>query len=476
MEAAPPLYATEYQGGPHRLDDCRLLAGGMGLSLMPHQELVLTAATEMDADGLPLHREVVLTLPRQSGKTVVVALAVLHRLLLWPVQPQIAGYVSDSVTTSMRLWRDQLVPLMGREGLADKIGLKLYQALGDARITLGETGSTMFMVAGLKASGHGQTLNMVVMDEAFSYQDDRHEQALLPAMQTIRDAQMWVVSTAGDFSSTYLRRKVEAGRRRVEAGVQAGPAYFEWAAPEDCDYTDPAVWARANPALHRTTHESVVRHAFETMDAPEFRRAMLNMWDDHRDGRRHPPGALGPGEQQFRPPHREGVPRGGRPARARPRGGRGRRRPQRRGPPPGPRPGVGGPLPGGPGEGPQVPWGGVCKARPRGPLGGGVRREGALAPRVLVQHRHPGQGRGAVLRRGGQRLGADSAVGIIDRRHARVRAIHAYHQGRGWIWKRRTSAQTQDISPMLAASMAYDLALGEERTPRSTPRISRVGG
>src|SRR5690606_11148089 len=46
-------------------------------------------------------------------------------------------------------------------------------------------------------AGHGSTLDLAMLDEAFSQVDDRMEQAFKPAMITRPQPQFWVVSTAG---------------------------------------------------------------------------------------------------------------------------------------------------------------------------------------------------------------------------------------------------------------------------------------
>jgi hypothetical protein len=48
------------------------------------------------------------------------------------------------------------------------------------------------------------------IDEAFSQVDDTVEGSMRPAMATRRNAQLWVISTAGDAQSKYLWRKVKA--------------------------------------------------------------------------------------------------------------------------------------------------------------------------------------------------------------------------------------------------------------------------
>lgn len=117
-----------------------------------------------------------------------------------------------------------------------------------------------------------------MIDEAWSDTDDRREQSLLPGMVTKPSAQILVTSTAGTVESSYLRRKVEAGRAAVDAGVTEGIAYFEWSAPDDADPDDVETWWGCMPALGHTITEEVVSHARRSMSDGEFRRSFLNQW------------------------------------------------------------------------------------------------------------------------------------------------------------------------------------------------------
>ena len=134
-------------------------------------------------------------------------------------------------------------------------------------------------MASTTKSGHGATIDLGVVDEAFSYQDARIEQAMRPAMMTRRSAQLWVVSTAGTpAASPYLLERVERGRHAVEAGLTSGLCYFEWSAADDADPGDPETWRGCMPALARTVTEEVVHSAFRSMARHEFERAFLNRW------------------------------------------------------------------------------------------------------------------------------------------------------------------------------------------------------
>jgi hypothetical protein len=97
-------------------------------------------------------------------------------------------------------------------------------------------------------------------------------------MVTRRDAQLWIVSTAGTEESTFLRERVDDGRARVEAGETSGVAFFEWSAPDDLDADDPATWRLAMPALGITIDEATIAADRATMDEAEFARAYLNRW------------------------------------------------------------------------------------------------------------------------------------------------------------------------------------------------------
>ena len=99
-------------------------------------------------------------------------------------------------------------------------------------------------------------------------------------MITRPQPQLWVPSTAGTRTSSYLRKKVDDGRARCELGLTSGTAYFEWSAPGDADPADPDTWWACMPALGHTVTEGAIRSEFESMDLKEFRRAFLNQWPD----------------------------------------------------------------------------------------------------------------------------------------------------------------------------------------------------
>lgn len=242
---------------------------------MPWQKQIADIALEMMPDGSPAYRELNVLVPRQCGKTSLMLAMELHRALLWGT-PQTIGYTAQTGWDARRKLIDDQVPMLEGSPLRDTIK-RVYRGAGMEAIHF-KNGSRIDVMPSTPTAGHGRVVSLGVIDEAFADIDDRREGSLLPAMATKRDAQLFVISTAGTMESLYLKRKVEQGRAMVDAGIDEGTAYFEFSAHEDDDIDDPSVWYQNIPALGITIDESVIRHARSTMTEGEFRRAMLCQW------------------------------------------------------------------------------------------------------------------------------------------------------------------------------------------------------
>lgn len=246
----------------------------LGQPLMPWQRQVLDVALEVDADGRLAYGDICLSVPRQQGKSFLLLVLMIARALLEPRQH--IAYTAQSGLDARKKWADDWLPLIEASPLGSQI--TAYHAPGRESLRF-PNGSTQQIVASTAKAGHGQTIDLAILDEAFSYQDARTEQALRPAQMTRPDPQMWVVSTAGTpHGSPYLLERVERGRQAVEAGLTDGLAYFEWSAPPDASPAEPDTWRACMPALGHTVTEEAVEAAFLSMARHEFERAYLNRW------------------------------------------------------------------------------------------------------------------------------------------------------------------------------------------------------
>lgn len=251
------------------------VAERMGKPFMPWQQLVADVGGEIDPEtGLPAYREVILTVPRQSGKTDLILAWVIQRAIGWD-GPQRIAYSAQTGQDARKKFVDDWVPELRRRQRL--LGIRrILRANGNEGLEF-VNGSRMTLMASAAESGHGKTLDLGVKDEFFADWDDRRDQALIPAMATRSAAQILTASTAGTDESVPLNRAIERGRAAVETGARSSVAYFEWSADENADSDDRSVWWSCMPALGHTITEAVIEHARATLTDGEFRRAFLNL-------------------------------------------------------------------------------------------------------------------------------------------------------------------------------------------------------
>ncbi|MCP4960211.1 MAG: hypothetical protein GY925_13200 [Actinomycetia bacterium] len=253
----------------------------LGTPPMPWQQYLLDVAYEVCADGRQAYREVVVTVPRQQGKTTVVLSVEIDAVV--NMAPALVIYTAQTGTAARKkLLRDHEPAIRGSQ--IGVLWTKTVQARGEEAIEFAN-GSEIALSANTESSGHGGVISKAVLDESFRDVDDRREQALLPGMLTIPDAQLWVVSTQGNDASHYLNRKCDLGRQAVLDDSGHGICYVEFAADPDADPFDPATWWSCMPALGHTIDEPAVSHMAQSMSPDDFRRAGLNIRNSEESDR-----------------------------------------------------------------------------------------------------------------------------------------------------------------------------------------------
>lgn len=279
------------------------LAAKLGTPLMPWQQQVALVGGEVIVDPetgvlVPAYPEVVVTVMRQNGKTVLMLSWELQRLLLWKAwdaKPQHVAYTAQTGSDGRKKFTQDQIPLIRNSPLRPAVE-RFYRAADNTGMTM-VNGGRLSVLATSEEAGHGSTIDLAVMDEIWGDEDMRREQAMVPAMATRHDRQKLMTSTAGDDSSTLLLAKQAAGRSAVADGKREGIAYFEWSADRDDDPEDPRTWRQNMPALGYTITERTVRQAYDEMTAnpdlglDEFKRAWLNIPKSSGDGRVIPAGA-----------------------------------------------------------------------------------------------------------------------------------------------------------------------------------------
>lgn len=247
---------------------------------MPWQRQVADTALEIDPEtGRLAYREVVVLVPRQSGKTTLLLPTVTHRCLSFGGE-QGCLYISHQRQKALAKWKEEQVPKLQRSEFGRMFRPSLQT--GNEAIHW-DNGSRYGIDAPTQDAGHSLTLDLVTIDEAWRV-PAAVEAGIGPTMITRPEPQRWVISTAGTPASKYLRAKVDRGRKDPDI---PGIAYFEWGAPDDADPHDEDLWWDTMPALGFTQTIEAMRAEYlgaRESDDPSawdsWCRAYLNQWRD----------------------------------------------------------------------------------------------------------------------------------------------------------------------------------------------------
>src|SRR6266487_4994784 len=197
------------------------IASKLGQPFMPWQRDAALVGCEIDREtDLPAYRKVLITVPRQQGKTTLFLSWQLDRCLSprW-AQPQRSAFTAQSGKDARDKWLDEIFPLIRRSrALRPGAGLtaRIYEGMGNEFIRF-TNGSLIRLLSTSTSAGHSKTLHQAVLDEIWHDTDSRREQGLGPSMLTIADAQVLFCSTAGNDASVILDRYVKLGRAAVAA-------------------------------------------------------------------------------------------------------------------------------------------------------------------------------------------------------------------------------------------------------------------
>lgn len=239
----PPRYATRRDPSrATRGGKVAVLAAEMGKPLLPHQQYIADVATELNPPGSRLrfrYQLVVISLPRQTGKTTLMRPIFLERTLSRPgTQAFMTAQLGKDAAAR---WEDLVSDVEASVLLSTFATVR--RGKGDQRCTFPNRSFIAPFAPGKKAL-HGYTPPLVFVDEGWAFSSDEGAdlmRAVRPAQITRPDRQLFIVSAAGDNDSTWWHELVEAGRAAVDDPTST-MAYFEWSAADDADPYDPSTW------------------------------------------------------------------------------------------------------------------------------------------------------------------------------------------------------------------------------------------
>lgn len=242
----------------------------MGADLMPWQKIVADVSGEVDDHGRYVYPLVVISVPRQSGKTTLVMANGVHRCLSAPRRK--VWHTAQTGQDARKKWLE-----MTEAFAASPLGSmgKVLRTNGSEGLIL-SNGSTFRPHPPTQDSIHGDQSDLNNIDEGWAFTEaegDALMQAIVPSQSTRPGAQTVILSTMGSAASTWFHNLSDLGREG-----DPGIAYFEWSIPDNVAEDDLDAVCAAHPAFGYTIDRTAIERAYNQMKSSPgaFARAYGN--------------------------------------------------------------------------------------------------------------------------------------------------------------------------------------------------------
>lgn len=262
----------------------------LGIRPLPWQRWLLIHALELTARGLFRFRTILILVARQNGKTTIIEVKNLWKMLVLQV-PLVVSTAQD-LDVAEESW-DNAVAII--EGIPElKAELKAVDKTNGKKTLKLNNGSRWKPKASTRKAGRGLSGDDVNLDELREHQNWLAWAAVTKTMMARANAQAYAFSNAGDDKSVVLNSVRAAAIAAIESPDFADMSLgiFEWSAPDevkctcgdrpdgrphaaDCLLRDRETWAQANPSLGYTITEQAIESSLGTDPEAVFRTEVL---------------------------------------------------------------------------------------------------------------------------------------------------------------------------------------------------------
>lgn len=246
---------------------------------MPWQEYGADLIGELDSRGLPRWPLVIISVPRQAGKTTLTLAACIHRLLTGPRRR--VWYTAQTGQKARGKWLELVTNHIETGDFALRELFTTKKAAGSEQLIIPRLGSIFSPHPPTEDSLHGEQSDMNFIDEGWVFDDAQAAhlmQAIVPTQATRPGAQTVIVSTRGTAASTWFHGLVAKAKLPgskiaiLDYGIEDGDD------PQDLD-----VIAAAHPAYGYTVTMDSLIAAKDQLAPSEFARAYGNRETGSRD-------------------------------------------------------------------------------------------------------------------------------------------------------------------------------------------------
>ena len=250
-------------------------------TLLPWQKYVLGELFgRLTPNGLRQYRSAYIELPKKQGKSTTLAGIALY-MLVADNEPgsECYGAACDREQAGI-IYREMASMVRASPALS-----KMLEVIDSRKTILYKAKNSFYRV--LSADGfraEGLNIHSLCFDELHSQRDRRLFDSLRYGGAARRQPLSISISTAGELNENALWWEQHCYAERCIADPTLDPSFFGciYAADRKDDWTDPKVWAKANPSLGKTiTEESFAIDCREAQNSPSklnsFLRYRLNI-------------------------------------------------------------------------------------------------------------------------------------------------------------------------------------------------------
>ena len=233
-----------------------------------------------DANGDLLHRQGLVSVARQNGKSVLLAAVVGYWCCVMPKlrsRPQTIITTAHNLQLAIELFK-HLGPILEKE-----FGAILTWATGRNEANMPD-GTRWLVRAATPTSFHGLTADLCCIDELWAVSPDAVSMGILPTMRTRKSPLLFMTSTAGDESSREFQKWREQGLRAIDEKKPSSLYFCEFSPSANIDPMTPEAWLQANPALGSTLTLEVIAAEAEQPNRNAFLRSSVNIWTASANG------------------------------------------------------------------------------------------------------------------------------------------------------------------------------------------------
>lgn len=249
------------------------LAAVVGFTLMPWEIDAVRFLEDSLDDGSYTRAEPVVSVPRQCGKTTTLAMIVIRRMLA--ISGYSIYYTAQTGKDAGEKWTEVTDMIMSGQ-LASLFTVR--RASGSQRLTC-VNGSSFRPFAPVYDAIHGKTINMVILDEAFSLDEELADSilgAVGPAQLTQSATQIVTISTVPPpGQGTWFMNRLH---RADTEGAYFGISYPSMMDPHDMDAIE-----RWHPAVGYTMTRKQLEAISASLSEQEYCRAILNQYPEVQD-------------------------------------------------------------------------------------------------------------------------------------------------------------------------------------------------